>query len=167
MLLDKYDFYDIHWAIVLFRIAPLYEHNYEIAKRIKRILDTPQSDNIVPSNLIRKALSDMVSIHKTDEWYWVTTENLYVYGDAIIHDPIAYKILSTGFSELLRCFEEKDEKQIYDIADALHNVPIILTEHSKSFKRLIKSEISSYRRKWNRSFLNYELKYRANKKSVP
>jgi hypothetical protein len=159
MLLNKYDFYDIHWAIVMFRWNPLYEHNYEIAKRIKQILDTPQIDNVVPVNLIRKSLSDMTSIHKTDEWYWVTTENVYVYGNAIIDTPHAYQILSKGFAELLRCLEEKDEKRIFDIADALHNVPIILSEHnSKKIKRRIKLEISFYRRKWNHSFLNNELK---------
>jgi len=157
MLLDKYDFYDIHWAIVMFRCKPLSEHNLEIAKRIKKILDTPQADNAVPLNLIRKALSDMTQIRKTDEWYWVTAENVYVYGQAIIHDPIAYQILSDGFTELLHCLEEKDETRIFDIADALHNVPIILTEHDRRFRRRIQFEISFYRRKWNRSFLKEAL----------
>ncbi len=154
MLLVKYDFYDLHCAIVMFRFKPLYEYNYEIASRIKNIIDTPQTDNLIDINVIRKSLSEIVPIQNTDEWYWVAKENVYVYGQKIIHNPLAYQILSEGFDELLLCLKEQDENRIFDIADALHNIPIIFAEHEKHIKRKIKFEISTYRRKWNRSFLN-------------
>jgi len=158
MLLVKYDFYDMHWAIVMVRFKPLYEYNYEIASRIKDIIDAPQADNLVDINVIRKSLSEIAPIHNTDEWYWVAKENVYVYGQEIIDDPLAYQILSEGFGELLRCLKEQDENRIFAIADALHNIPIIFAENDKHIKRKIKFEISTYRRKWNRSFLKKELK---------
>ena len=44
--------------------------------------------------------------------------------------------------------------RIYDLADALHNIPLILAEGKKDQFRVIKRMISyAYRPKWNKDFL--------------
>ena len=45
-------------------------------------------------------------------------------------------------------------ERIYDLADALHNIPLILAEGKKDQLRVIKQMISYvYRPKWNKDFL--------------
>lgn len=157
MLLTNYDFHDIYRALTMFRLKPLYGHNHEIAKQIKNIIDTPQTDDFVDVNVIRRALSNIASITEIQEWRWVTNENLQADGVKTVHNQAAYRILSESFDELLLCLKEQNEEQIYDLSDALHNVPCILADNNKNFEDKIAVEISVYRKKWNFSFLRNTL----------
>jgi len=148
----NYDFYDIYAVLVAFRNSPSNSHNFDIAQRIKLLVDSPQLDNTVETNLIRRSLAQIDGLY-CDEFAWIKTNNVYTYGCRLIKEEMAYHILSEAFAELLLCLDNKDYTRFRDLADALHNVPITLAEDPKTYVRRIKAEITIYRRKWNSSFL--------------
>ena len=157
MLLTNYDFYDIYWSIALMRSNGL-GYDYAVSKSIKDVIDTEQKDNVVEINTIRNILSEVNELKKYEEWQWIYTKNVYTYGVKIIKDDFAYQILSAMFEELLSCLKEPDEGRIYDLKDALHNIPVILAEGNKHSKKRIAREISFYRSKWNKHFLKSLIK---------
>lgn len=147
----NFDFYDIYSVIVFFRNYPQYEKNFIIAEKVRSVLDQPQVDNYISMNVVRAALREIDGIDN-DYFNWIYTDNVYTYGHCVIHEDLAYKILSESFSELLICLKNNEHDRFADLSDALHNVPIILTEYPKKSKNKIKTEISSYRKKWNKAF---------------
>ena len=55
---------------------------------------------------------------------------------------------------MMTALQEKNPDRVSDLADALHNIPIILTEGKKGSLRAVKRQISYvYRSKWNKDFL--------------
>ena len=152
MLLSNYDFYDIYWSIVLVRSNSL-KYDYAVSKAIKDVIDTKQKDNTVEMNIIRNILSEVNELKEYEEWQWIQIKNVYTYGVKIIKDDFAYQILSVMFEELLNCLKESNADRIYDLKDALHNIPVILVDENKHSKKRIALEISFYRRKWNKHFL--------------
>ena len=152
MLMRNFDFYDIYAVLIELRFAPSYKHNRVIAGKIKGLLDTVQKDNTIEANIIRSSLASVQDIDR-ERYGWVFTNNIYTYGHKIIKEGLPYKLLSAGFSELIKCLDEDNEEKFRDLADALHNIPIILTDENKNLRKSIKTEISAYRQKWNKNFL--------------
>ena len=152
MLLTNYDFHDIYWSIVLMRSNGL-KYDYAVSKALKDVIDTKQKDNVVEMNTIRNILSKVNELKEYEEWQWIQTKNVYTYGVKIIKDDFAYQILSVMFEELLSCLKEPNEDRIYDLKDALHNIPVILAEGNKHSQKRIAHEISRYRSKWDKHFL--------------
>ena len=152
MLLLNYDFYDIYAVLLFFRNDPSNTLNSKIAKKIQSLLESPQVDNVIESNIIRRSIAEIENLD-IDQLAWIQANNVYTYGQKVIKEKIAYHILSEGFSELLLCLHDENYKQFEALADALHNVPIILSEKPKNLSKLIKTEISTYRKMWNNAFL--------------
>lgn len=157
MLLTNYDFYDIYWSIVLLR-SNRSKYDVDIAKAIKQILDAPQKDNTVESNIIRRALCSIDALNTEEKWQWIEAENVYTYGVSVIKDDLSYQILSASMDEMLLCLENPKDEQLYDLADALHNLPVILANKDRKWKRSVACEIATYRKKWNSSFLKQVMK---------
>ena len=157
MLLTNYDFYDIYWSIVLMRSNGS-EYDYVVSKTIKDAIDIRQKDNVVETNTIRTFLSEIDELTEYEEWQWIHTKNVYTYGEKIIKDDFAYQILSAMFEELLRCLKDPDEDRIYDLKDAMHNIPVILAEGNKHGKKRIARVICFYRNKWDKHFLKRLIK---------
>lgn len=152
MLLLNYDFYDIYAVLLFFRNDPSNTLNSKIAKKIQSLLESPQVDNVIESNIIRRSIAEIENLD-IDQLAWIKTNNIYTYGQKVIKEETAYHILSAGFAELLVCLKDENYKQFEALADALHNVPIILSEKPKNLPKLIKTEISTYRKMWNNAFL--------------
>ena len=152
MLLLNYDFYDIYAVLISFRNDPSNTFNEKIAKTIKALLESPQVDNSIESNIIRRSIAEIENLD-IELLAWIKTNNIYTYGQKVIKEETAYHILSAGFAELLVCLKDENYKRFEDLADALHNVPIILSESPRNCLKRIKIEISTYRKEWNNSFL--------------
>ena len=157
MLMLNYDFYDIYAVLLSFRNDPSSAHNVNISKNIKLLIDSPQVDNTIESNISRRSLAKIEAID-SGQLDWIRINNVYTYGQKVIKDEIAYRVLSKAFEELLLCLKNKSYDRFEDLSDALHNIPIILVENRKNSLRRIKGEISSYRKKWNSSFLKERIK---------
>jgi hypothetical protein len=133
-------------------------YDYAVSKAIKDTIDAEQKDNIVEFNKIRSVLSDIQELKEYKKWQWILTKNVYTYGVKIIKDDFAYQILSAMFEELLDSLKEPNEERINDLKIALHNIPIILADERKRIKKHIAREISFYRNKWNKHFLEKLIK---------
>lgn len=152
MLMLNFDFYDIYAVFLAFRENPLCSCNKEIATSLKEMVDSPQNDSILEPNVVRATLKRTNSIDK-ETFHWTFVDNVYTYGHKIIKDDFPYHILSVAFEELLSCLDNGNFEQFKALADALHNVPVILSDSPKQVKKLIKAEIASYRKNWNKNFL--------------
>ncbi|MBQ7322795.1 MAG: hypothetical protein IJW99_11905 [Clostridia bacterium] len=157
MLLLNYDFYDIHAALIRIRHDPTDPHHTEVVRRLRQVIDAPQTDNVIGSNLIRRTLSQIDGLDR-DTFAWVYTENIYTYGVAVIKDSRAYEILSCALGELLLCLESGDASRAAELADALHNIPILLTAYDRKTRKRIAAEVSTYRQSRNHDFLRDVLK---------
>ncbi len=152
MLMLNFDFYDIHAVLVAFRANPRSVQNTMITKAVISLIEAPQSDAIIDGNVIRGVLAELEDIDQ-DSYRLVYTRNVYTHGHRIIKEALAYQIMAVSFSELLKCLNNENFDKFQDLADALHNVPVILADKTKNTKLLIKKEISWYRKKWDKSFL--------------
>ena len=157
MLLTNYDLHDLHAVFVILRAHPSDPESEAAVKAIKEIIDAPQANNTVPPNVIRSKLSSIPSLDG-DIWYFIDTQNLYTYGTAVIKDEQTYAILSACLAEMLTALAEGSPERVSDLADALHNIPIILAEGNKNRPRAVKRDITReisycYRSKWNKDFL--------------
>ena len=157
MLLLNYDFYDIHAVLIRIRHDPADRCDIEIVRRIRQLIDAPQEGNVIPSNPVRRALSQIEGLDR-ERFAWVFTENVYTYGVAVIKDDRTYAILSRALEELLDLLESGDTARAAELADALHNVPIILTQRDRKTAKRIAAELSSYRKERDRDFLKDILK---------
>ena len=153
MLLLNYELYDLYAVLIRIRCSPSDPADIRIVSAIIDLLDAPQTTNMVEVNAVRKAISIIEGIDK-EKWHFAFVNNEYTFGERIIKDELSYKVLEAGFSELLDVLQTEDEKHIYDIADALHNVPIIFAQNCKNIKRTVRSCISDYRKKYNPNFLH-------------
>lgn len=79
MLLINFDFYDIHSVLTVFRAKPEKEYNIEIVKAMLEVLSTPQVDNTIDDNIIRRKLRTIETIDK-EYFPWVYVDNIHTYG---------------------------------------------------------------------------------------
>ena len=87
-------------------------------------------------------------------------ENYYTYYPSFLKNEYIYSILSAALKELLIALNEGNLEKIADLADCLHDLPIIIVENNYSIpKKFWKVFIKSYRNKWNKIFLITEEKY--------
>ena len=125
MLLLNYDFYDIHSVITMLRAKPRNEYNFEMINAVLDILRTPQIDNTIDNNIIRKRLRKIEKLDK-DDFRWVYADNIYTYGWKVIKDDACYSFLANGFQMMLEYAESGEIQRLEDLADALHNIPTII-----------------------------------------
>ena len=147
MLLTNFDFYDMYWSIVL--LGP---DDHATVQAIKDTIDAEQNDNVVATNRIRHALSNVEHLKEAQKWQWIYTNNVYTYGLKIMKDEFAYQVLSALFDELLDCLHESNQERLNDLK-SLHVIPIILAEGDRHAKKHLARLIAFYRKKWNKLFL--------------
>ena len=143
MLLLNFDFYDIHSVLVMLRAKPENEYNIDIVKAVLEVLSTPQVDNTIDDNVIRKKLRAIETIEKED-FCWVYVDNIYTYGCRIIKDEMCYEFLAKGFQMMLEYAESGELQRLEDLADALHNIPIFFADGCKNFKKAVKIQFAHY-----------------------
>ena len=156
MLLINYDLYDLHQVFLFFRMYPEDPVNQKILCELQKLIDTPQIGNIIENNILRRRLQS-VDFADRELFDWVKTENIYTANVNIIKDPDCYKILSEALKEF--SFAQNNPEQFSDLADTVHDIPLIMTEKEKQSKKkkTMKRICASYRKKWNPDFLKQYL----------
>lgn len=147
MLLDRYDFYDMHAVLVAIRSKSCAEYNAKIIGAVKNVLEKQQETNCIEPNIIRNAIKNIENIDK-ELFYWVYVDNVYTYGHRIEKDMFYYNYLLTAFRLLLSCAETTDYDRLCDLADAFHNIPIFIADGCKKFKKSVKKQFSFYNKKY-------------------
>ena len=153
MLLINYDFHDIHAILTMLRAYPEKPYNVQIIESVIQILSSPQIDNSIDDNIIRKKLRTIDTIDK-EYFRWVLVDNIYTYGLKVIKADFCYSFLEKGFSKLLECAKNEDYKQLEALADALHNIPIFFAEDCKNFKKATKVQFAQYNRTYKTNLFN-------------
>ena len=150
-MLNIFDLYDLHAIFVNIRNNPANPLNGVIVSKLLQILtlDNKNSD----TNQIRVALREL-NISDQQEYSFALCENVYTYIPCLIKDENIYKLLRLTCDELLKVIRNGNLEQIEDLADALHNLPLLLAENNLSLpKSFLDYEVKYYQKKWNKLFL--------------
>ncbi|MBE6666196.1 MAG: hypothetical protein E7603_08285 [Ruminococcaceae bacterium] len=153
MIMLNYDFYDIHGVLLAIRANPTAPYHANAIKSIYEVLSSPQIDNKGESNLIRKTLRTTVIGVEDTPLAWIYVDNVYTYGWKFIKDDFCFSFLAKGFQKLLTYASNGNYKQLEDLADALHNVPIFFADGCKNFKKAIKVQFSYYDKTYKTNLL--------------
>lgn len=152
-MLLNYDFYDIHALIVFFRNTP--ERFAAYSSSVREIMRLLRSDDgYVSDNAVRKMLRSDFNENDT-QILWTLTDNRYTANLCIIKNENSYRILLRIFEEMFGAYDDK--QRFYLLCDASHNIPLILADNQKP-KKILKSMIKEYRKKYDSSFLCAELR---------
>lgn len=150
-MLTIFDLYDLHAVFTNIRNNSDYILNKEIIEQILNVVQSKNQNGI--SNPFRHALQNVKNLDK-ELYSFVYIINYYTYIPFFIKDETVYRILEKLCNELLNAINTKNFEMIQDLADLMHNIPIILIEHNfsipKSFWNL---DVQLYRKKWNNNFL--------------
>ena len=129
----------------MLRAYPKNTYNKQVIQSIILVLSKPQIDNTLDNNIIRKELRMIENLDK-DCFDWVYVDNIYTYDLRVIHNEFCYSLLEKAFQKLLECSVKEDYSQLEDLADALHNIPTLLLEDYKKFKKATKVDFAQYNR---------------------
>ena len=147
LLMTNYDFYDIYAILIAIRFKPQNECNAKIVQSVIDIISAPQNGNDVDSNIVRKKIREIYNLDR-DLFKFAFVDNIYTYGIRFIKEDYPYSILKNAFDKLLKCINDGDYNQVYALADALHNVPIFLSDGCKNLKKALRIEFSNYDKKY-------------------
>ncbi len=157
-MLCLYDLYDLHSIFIGVRTSPHNEINIEIMSRVIGVLKNRFNDDGI--NQFRIALRPINSLDREGLYRFTLIDNVYCYFPLpFLKDEKIYLLLIKACEHLLKAICEKNEEKIYDLADCLHNLPIIIAENKYSIpKKYWKNEVQYYRSKWEKDFLIEEQK---------
>ncbi len=147
LLMTNYDFYDIYAILIAIRFKPQNECNAKIVQSVIDIISAPQNGNDVDSNIVRKKIREIYNLDR-DLFKFAFVDNRYTYGIRFIKEGYPYSFLKNAFDKLLKCINDGDYNQVYALADALHNVPIFLSDGCKNLKKALRIEFSNYDKKY-------------------
>ncbi len=165
MLLTTHDLYDLHAVFVNIRNAPDTKETYAVIVRLKDLFDKWDFDPQVGGNIIRRTLRPATELDR-ERYYWVDTDNVYAYpGKIFMPDHPVYSIFRTAFESLFQNMKGEHYDNVALLADAFHNIPLILCEkEGKGYRRRLEQELTGALRLYGASspvgarFLRDELK---------
>ena len=150
-MLNIFDLYDLHAIFVNIRNNPTNPSNEAIISKLVQIF-TLKNENF-ETNQIRVALQEL-NICEQQEYSFVLCKNVYAYIPYLIKDENIYKLLELACEQLLKIIRNGNHEQIEDLADTLHNLPLLLAENNRSLpKSFWDHEVKYYQKKWDRLFL--------------
>ncbi len=150
-MLSIYDLYDLYAIFIHIRAFPEYELNNEILLKVLNVFESRH--DIHDTNQFRIALRSISSLNK-ENFHFVYVDNTYVYFSAFLKDEEIYAVLIESCECLLKAVKEKNTQKIEDLAECLHNLPIIIVTNNLTIpKSFWKREVKYFRDKWDKSFL--------------
>ena len=157
-MLSVYELYDLHIVLVAIRAYPEASINNAVVLKVLEVLNNRVASD--ENNQFRKSLQGVEDLDKYSIYDFVFTENKYSYYPLpYLKDKNIYAILVSAFEELLVALGENNRERIVDLAECLHNLPIILVDNIYSLpKSFWKHHVKHYRSKWNGEFLIVEQK---------
>lgn len=150
-MLNFFDLYDLHAIFVNIRNNALDSSNEKIITQILQVLKN-RNENF-EFNQIRNALK-VLNLSNQKEYSFVFTNNVYPYVPYVIKEEKIYELFQVVCEELLGSVRQHRFSQVFDLADAVHNLPLVLAENKLHIPQSFwKNEINYYRKNWDRSFL--------------
>ena len=154
-MLISYDLYDLSAIFLNVREFPDYELNSEVLSRCISVL----SDRSNPQELnqFRTALC-LIPLLDTEKFNFVFTKNVYVYFPTLLKTESIYGLLIEACKCLLKAIQENNKEKVVDLADCLHNLPIMIANNNSVVPKSFWTFIKYYREKWDKDFLKNEQK---------
>lgn len=150
-MLNFFDLYDLHAIFLNVRNNESDVLNEKIISKTLQVLKDRNCSFEI--NQFRIALKSL-ALSEHQEYSFVFVNNVYPYIPYLIKEEKIYKLLEIGCEELLRNISNKNYDQVRELADTLHNLPLVLAEHRLSIPQTFwKYEVKYYRKKWDASFL--------------
>ena len=143
MLLTTHDLYDLHAVFIHIRHAPDTKETYAVIIRLKDLFDKWDFEACADGNSIRRALRPAQELDR-ERYFWVDTDNVYAHQGRIFkQDHPIYGILRIAFDSLFQGVKRQRYDHVTMLADAFHNVPMILSEkEGKGCRRRLEQELS-------------------------
>ena len=150
-MLVFYDLYDLYAVFVNVRSDPGNPMNAEIVKTVSVVLKDRNSNGVC--NAFRAALRPLGDLGEA--YRFVQVDNVYTFVPGVFKNLVYYDLLSVACQELSNVIKGGNVERVADLADALHNLPIMLTDPDlkKIPKRFWKCDLKPYREKWDKTFL--------------
>ncbi len=147
------DLQDLYAVFVNIRSDPGNPKNAEIVKAASDGLKDRNSKG--GCNAFRVALRPLGDLG--EPYRFVSVDNVYTYFPGILKNPVYYDFLADACDELASVIGSGNLERVEDLADALHNIPILLTDpEMKSLpKQIRKYDLKFYRDKWDKTFLRF------------
>lgn len=147
-MITQNDLLDLHVILCTIRNYPDAQENKVIISTIINEVNT----NIKSENMFRVSLSNLGILDK-EKWGIVYHQNWYPYM-VIIKNYEVYRVLNEALKSLLAAINEPNYDKVRDLADVLHNLPIMIIENSYRIpKSFFRKEVMNYRKKWDNKFL--------------
>lgn len=152
-MLSTYNLYDLHYIFVLIRAYPDAPVNGEVLACVIDALSG--GSDFGADDVIRGALRRAKGISSDGPYSFAFTANVYSYHPhAFLKDGGVCACLIHAAEELRRTLDKGCTERIYDLADALHNLPVLITENGGSIPEYFwECEVKHYRKKWDKTFL--------------
>lgn len=153
-MIDRYDLYDMSFALVMIRYDIRSRSNIPVLARMIGVLKAKEA---VGDNQIRRVLSSIAGLDR-ERWFFVYHNNVYV-NCRILKRKSVYDLLIKSFRELERALRDGEYDRADTLADALHCLPEMIADNDFRIpKTFWKVHIKSYRDKWDGDFLRAEQK---------
>jgi len=150
-MLNIYDLYDLHSIFVGIRSRPDYEPNDLIMSKVIEVLSNRHNNN--ECNQFRTVIRSIGSLDY-ELYGFSSTNNVYTYFPSLLKDEKIYLLLVDCCEYLLGAVNDGWKEKIIDLADCLHNMPIMIVENNYHIpKHFWRNEVKYYRKKWDDSFL--------------
>ena len=151
-MLTIFDLYDLHQIFINIRNHADNVFNLEVVKCVMKIIKSKNSKGEL--NSFRVALRSIEHLDEAYSFIWVS--NYYTYIPYFIKDDFVYDILLESCNEFLNVIHLGDIERVADLADSLHNLPILLADHQLSIPKIFwEVDVQLYRKKWNNTFLQH------------
>lgn len=153
-MIDRYDLYDMSFALAMIRYDIRSRSNIPVLARMIGVLEAKEA---VGDNQIRRALSSIAGLDR-ERWLFVYHNNVYV-NCRILKRKSVYDLLIKSFRELERALHGGEFDRADALADALHCLPEMIADNDfRVPKTFWKVHIKIYRDKWDGDFLRAEQK---------
>ena len=150
-MLSIYDLYDLHSIFTCIRFRPDYELNGLIMSKASEVLNNRYSNS--ECNQFRIAIRSIDNLDY-ELYRFSSTDNVYTYFPSLLKDEKIYILLVESCECLSEAINDGNKEKIIDLADCLHNLPIIIVENNHSIpKHYWENEVKYYRKKWDNDFL--------------
>ena len=150
-MLVFYDLYDLYAVFVNVRFDPGNPRNAGIVEAVLDVLsDRNQKGEPNAFRVALRAVGDLGEAYR-----FVLVDNVYTFVPGVFKNLVYYDLLSVACQELSNVIKGGNVERVADLADALHNLPIMLTDPGlkKIPKRFWRCDLKPYREKWDKTFL--------------
>lgn len=161
-MLNTFDLYDLHAIFTNIRSMPDYTLNRFILTNVIKVFQNKYSCEM---NQFRHALREIKDIHP-EMYSFCFVMNSYPYVPAFIKDEKVYDFLRVLCELLVNAINSENIKEIEQLADGLHNIPLLLVSYKFDvFKVLKHSDLKFHNEYYQRVLKRLKASSKHDKKS--